>query len=164
MSQPRPGMASIWWTESSPRDNQAAKEWIWQHGCQWQRRARKRKARKAAVFGSLCVFRLVLVLAWDHEYMVFSLLPTCLCPYWFQCVTLLFIHLIFEMEFLFTKSIYISLTLINCEFFISIWTIFEFSLIYSLPEFLKSDTTKELIYGLQKVTSLFTVWWFLAIV
>jgi hypothetical protein len=67
------------------------------------------------------------------------------------------------MEFLFTKSIYISLTLINCEFLI-IWTIFEFSLIYSLPEFLKSDTTKELIYGLQKVTSLFTVWWFLAIV
>ncbi len=66
--------------------------------------------------------------------------------------TLLFIHLIFKKEFLFSNRMYISLTQVNCEFSKRIWEIFEFSQIYSFLDFLKSETNEDLIYGLQPLS------------
>ncbi len=34
-----------------------------------------------------------------------------------------------------------------------IWIIFEFSQIYSFPEFLKSETAEDFIYGLQPLSA-----------
>ena len=48
---------------------------------------------------------------------------------------------------------YISLGVVNCKFYKGIWTIFEFSQIYSFPDFLKSETTEELIYGLRPLSA-----------
>ena len=48
---------------------------------------------------------------------------------------------------------HIFLGKVKCKFSKGIWTIYEFSQIYSFPECLKSETTKEFNYGLQPLSA-----------